>query len=247
MKPDVIIVKVGGQAVEELDESFFDQIKTWQVLGNKVIIVHGGGPQISSLISALNIDAPKIDGVRVTNDAAISIVESVLIGMVQPKLLAKLGSNGIDASSLNTMNFNHFEGQYLNFEKFGLVGELTKVWIKNEELNDPSVVSVVAPIINGTSGKKLNVNADTFAAALAKLIAADKLLFLTDVPGVMKEHKTIANLSETEATQLYDLGIITDGMMPKIQAAIDAFKAGVGSVQIKGNVMGDGTEIVAMG
>ena len=235
------VVKIGGQAVQDLDDSFFNQLVVWQEAGIKVIIVHGGGPQIGAISQQLGIAAPKIDGIRVTNKQEIRVVQAVLLGVVQPSLINKLKQHQIQANSLNLNSQVDLKGTEIDTDRYGLVGKLVSCRLPEVAFNQD--IRVVAPLVETNSGQLLNVNADSFAAGLAKQIKADKLLFLTDVPGVLHEHEVIDELSELKAKQLFNDGEITSGMIPKINAAVTALKSGVDSVAITGSLTAPGTEI----
>lgn len=235
------VVKIGGQAVEDLNDSFFSQLRLWQSDGIKVIIVHGGGPQIGKVSQKLGILAPKIDGIRVTSEQEIAVVQAVLLGVVQPQLIDKLKQHQIFANSLNLNSNVNLNGTEIDTSNYGLVGKLVSCDL---DPGHPDLgIGVLAPLVKNQFGKLLNVNADSFAAGLAKQIQADKLLFLTDVPGVLHEHQLIEKLSELKAKELFQDGEITSGMIPKINAAVTALKSGVDSVAITGSLTAPGTEI----
>jgi acetylglutamate kinase len=249
----IVIVKYGGHAMgnAELAECFAKDIVLLEQSGVKPIVVHGGGPQIGALLDRLKIKSEFADGLRVTDRDTVEIVEMVLAGSINKQIVAeinRLGGRacGISGKDANLMIARKLERRvrdpHSNIERLidlGFVGEPEEV---NpgivEVIARGDLIPVVAPIGVSREGVTFNINADTFASALAAAMKAMRLLLLTDVPGVLdKSGQLIPKLSVSHARALIADGTITGGMIPKVESCIDVIEAGVeGVVIINGKV-----------
>ncbi|MBH0237483.1 acetylglutamate kinase [Methylobrevis sp. L22] len=243
-----IVVKYGGHAMgdEELSRAFARDIVLLKQSGMKPIVVHGGGPQIGKMLEKLGIKSEFRAGLRVTDKATVEIVEMVLAGSINKSIVSAINAEGGRAIGLCGKDGNMVEAQRVtrtmrdpdsNIEKIidlGFVGEPKRVnpavlhMVVQDEL-----IPVVAPVAPGVDGETYNVNADTFAGAIAGAIGATRLLFLTDVPGVLdRDGQLIKELSVAEAHRLMADGTISGGMIPKVETCIDALDRGVEGVVI---------------
>ena len=243
-----VVVKYGGHAMgdPELAATFARDIVLIKQSGVNPIVVHGGGPQIGSLLERLNIRSEFKGGLRVTDRETVEVVEMVLAGSVNKEIVAAInaqggkavGISGKDANLMRAMRIERrFRDPDSNIEEIvdlGFVGDPIAV--------DPHIIDVIihsdlipviAPIGVGPEGETLNINADTFAAALATALKAKRLLLLTDVEGVLdKEGRLIKSLTTAEAQELIEDGTISGGMIPKIESCLDVIAEGVEAVVI---------------
>ncbi|KPH03980.1 acetylglutamate kinase [Limosilactobacillus fermentum] len=240
---ETIVIKVGGHASKLLDDQFYHQLAKWRAQEKHVLIIHGGGPQISQWLDLMKLPNHKEDGVRVTTPACLEVIQAVLLGVVQPALCHQLTTYHLPVVGLNTNDHHLLAGNYLDQPHFGEVGQITGVnqaWLDQLLTNE---IGVLAPLAQTASGQLLNVNADTAAAEIATRLGASKLVLLTDVPGVLKAGKVLPRLDQTGANQLFAHHQITAGMMPKLTAAFSALKRGVANVSITNDLTQSGTAL----
>ncbi|HEV2562450.1 MAG TPA: acetylglutamate kinase [Rhizomicrobium sp.] len=237
-----VVVKYGGHAMEGgVSEHFAQDIVLMKQTGIEPIVVHGGGPQIGAMLNKLSIPSTFVDGLRVTDAAAVEVVEMVLTGSINKQIVSGINAAGGRAVGLSGKDGNLVIARKLERYKLdpttlerklvdlGFVGEPEKV---NPEvlrmITRSDLIPVVAPIGVGRKGETFNINADTVAGAVAGAMAASRLLLLTDVEGVLdREGKLIPRLTQSEARALIADGTISGGMIPKIETAIDAVEGGV--------------------
>ena len=243
-----VVVKFGGHAMGDADlgRAFARDITLLRQSGVHPVVVHGGGPQIGKMLERLNIASEFRAGLRVTDKATVEVVEMVLAGSINKEIVQSINAEGGRAVGLCGKDGNMVRAEKLrrtvvdpdsNIESvvdLGFVGEPAEV--------NPTVLSlvlmedlipVVAPVAPGTDGETYNINADTFAGAIAGSLNARRLLFLTDVPGVLdKEGKLIKQLTEAKARELIADGTISGGMIPKVETCIEALRQGVEGVVI---------------
>jgi acetylglutamate kinase len=238
-----VLVKYGGNAMGEegVAEHFAQDIVLMRQTGIDPVVVHGGGPQIGAMLKKLEIKSSFVDGLRVTDQAAIDVVEMVLTGTVNKQIVSAINNAGGKAVGVSGK-----DGQMIIAKKvlktrrnpdtgkdeavdLGFVGEPEEV---NTEVLQAIVradmIAVIAPIGIGRGGETYNINADTVAGAVAGALKADRMLLLTDVPGVMDRNgNLIERLTTTEARALIKDGTISGGMIPKVETCIDAVERGV--------------------
>ena len=249
-----VVVKYGGHAMgdDTIARQFAEDIVLLKQVGMNPIVVHGGGPQIGSMLERLKIKSSFIDGLRVTDRETVEIVEMVLSGSINKELAALInkagglavGLSGKDADLIRAKKLEHHTRQPTdsNIEKvldLGFVGEPYAINTKMLDLLEKSdIIPVIAPIGVGKDGETYNINADTVAGAVAAAVKAKRFLLLTDVAGVLdKEKKLIAQLRAEEARKLIADGTISGGMIPKIETCLEAIKGGVeAAVIIDGRV-----------
>ena len=237
------VIKFGGNAMvdAELFESFARDVVLMKLVGMNPIIVHGGGPQIGQLLDRLAIQSEFIEGMRVTDEPTMDVVEMVLGASVNKEIVDSIHRNGGRAVGLTGK-----DGELLRAKKLqltaaseeqpdiGQVGEVTSVDTRVlQMLGDSDFIPVIAPIAGGEDGKTYNINADLVAGKIAEVLNAEKLMLLTNVPGLLDEQgEVLTGLATDEVSRLIAAGVIAGGMLPKIRCALDAVKSGVTSAHI---------------
>jgi acetylglutamate kinase len=236
-----IVVKYGGNAMTGTGTDDFSQdIVLMKQTGIDPVVVHGGGPQIGAMLKKLDIQSRFIDGLRVTDQAAVDVVEMVLTGSINKQIVTAINAAGGRAVGLSGKDGNLVMARKLKLEKIdadgktviedlGFVGEPQTV---NPEvlhtMMKSEIIPVIAPIGVGPKGETYNINADTVAGAVAGAVKAERLILLTDVEGVLdQDKKLIPRLTAAEARTLIANGTIFGGMIPKIRTAIEAVESGV--------------------
>lgn len=240
-----IVIKYGGNAMvdEKLKDSFARDVVLLKLVGLNPVVVHGGGPQIDDLLRRVGKQGKFIQGMRVTDEETMDIVEMVLGGHVNKEIVNLINKHGGKAVGLTGQDGGFIRAKKLlmpNKDKpeemidIGLVGEITKI--------DPTIISfldsgdfipVIAPIGVGEEGETYNINADVVAGKLAEVLKAEKLVLLTNTPGVLdKEGKLLTGLTPRQIDELVADGTLSGGMLPKIASALDAARNGVRSVHI---------------
>ena len=231
----IIVIKLGGHAMvsDEALETFARDVVLMRQVGINPVIVHGGGPMINSMLDKLNIESEFIDGKRVTNSETINVIEMVLSGNVNKKIVQAInkqdgravGLSGKDAKLINCVQ---------DKPELGLVGtpkDVNPEVIFNLFEND--MIPVIAPLGSSIDGETLNINGDTVSGAIAAALKADRLLLLTDVSGVQdKDGSIITELNSNQIKNLINDGIISGGMIPKTETALMALEGGVRGVVI---------------
>ncbi len=244
-RDEVVVVKYGGNAMisEDLQDAFAEDIAYLRYVGIKPVVVHGGGPQISSMLDRLAIPSEFKGGYRVTSTEAISVVRMVLTGQINPQLVAKINSHGPFAVGISGEDAALFGGRRRGVlidgveESLGRVGDVVTVDPKPvlDQLRADRipVVAGVAPDLDHP-GHTLNINADAAASALARALGAKKLVILTDVPGLYADwpnrDSLVSHLTAVELREL--MPVLESGMIPKMQACLDAVEDGVAKASI---------------
>lgn len=244
----VVVVKYGGHAMGDpaLGNAFARDITLLRLAGVLPVVVHGGGPQIGTMLDRLGIKSEFRNGLRVTDKATVEIVEMVLAGSINKEIVHLINAEGGKAVGLCGKDGNMVTAEKLTRRvrdpnsaieqilDLGFVGEPAEVnptvlrLVMKEEL-----IPVVAPVAPGADGETYNINADTFAGAIAGALDAKRLLFLTDVPGVLDANgKLIKELTVSQARALIEDGTISGGMIPKVETCIEALERGVEGVVI---------------
>ncbi len=234
-----IVVKYGGNAMvsDTLRRSVMSDIVLLNLVGIRVVVVHGGGPEISAMLKMIGHESRFVDGLRYTDATTMDIVQSVLCGKVNKDLVAQLNRLGGRAIGLCGMDGQLFQAVRLD-EKYGLVGRITGVDpTPVEDAMQSGRIPIVATVAQGMDADTAyNINADTAAARLAEALKAEKLILLTDVRGLLrdpKDEETLIHVVRThEVPELVEQGIITGGMIPKMECCVDAIAGGVERVHI---------------
>jgi len=230
----IIVIKCGGSMIDTLSNDFFKGIKNLQEMGFHPIIVHGGGPAINELLNDLQINSEFVNGLRKTTHEIMNVVEMVLSGNITNKLVRKLQKHGISSIGVTGSDGGLMYAEPKDLENLGLVGEVTRV---NQQfllnLLSLEMVPVISPIAMGMNHEDYyNINADTAAAEIAVAVNAEKVVFVTDVPGVLKDNEIISNATASEIMEFIDDGIISGGMIPKVMAAIHSLRGGMEEAMI---------------
>lgn len=243
-----VVVKYGGNAMgdQALSRAFARNVALMKQSGINPVVVHGGGPQIGRMLDKLGIESTFKAGLRVTDDATIEVVEMVLAGSINKDIVAAINAEGgraigicgkdggmVTARKL-TRTVADTDSSIEQVLDLGYVGEPTVV--RREVIDilaESAIIPVIAPVALGEDGKTYNVNADTFAGAIAGALTAKRLMFLTDVPGVLdRSGALIEDLTIAEARRLIAEGTISGGMIPKVETCIEAIEQGVEGVVI---------------
>jgi acetylglutamate kinase len=240
-----IVVKYGGNAMtdERLKHSFARDVVLLKLVGMNPVVVHGGGPQIDDMLARVGKKGEFVQGMRVTDHETMDIVEMVLGGLVNKNIVSLINQHGGRAIGLTGKDGAFIRARKLRMAQGEQAGEMLDIGQVGEiESIDPEVISllesrefipVVAPIGVGPEGDAYNINADLVAGKLAVVLRAEKLILLTNTPGVLdQEGKLLTGLTPREVDALISDGTLQGGMLPKIDAALDAAKSGVNSVHI---------------
>ena len=235
-----MVIKYGGSAMQNnrLKDSVMEDIILMSYVGINVVLVHGGGKEINKFLDKLNIQREFINGLRYTDEDTMEVVQMVLAGKVNKDLVSKINSKGGNALGLCGIDSNMLLCEKLQGEiDLGYVGKIKKV---NSQVIDDCLkdgyVSVIATIGVDEEGNSYNVNGDLAASAIAKELKAEKLILLTDVPGLLREpsmdESLISEIRKDEIHTLFEDGTISGGMIPKINCCLDALESGVKRVHI---------------
>ena len=243
-----IVIKYGGHAMvdDELKDKFAQDVVMMKYIGINPVVVHGGGPQIGELLKKLGKESKFIQGLRVTDEETMNIVEMVLVGMVNKEIVGLINRHGGNAVGLSGKDGNLIKAEkyYLSEEKvkntppeiidIDLVGKVKTI---NSELivslSQNAFIPVIAPTGIGDAGETYNINADIVAGEIAAALQAEKLLLLTDVEGVLNKDKKLINaMSDKEAVKLIAAGVVEGGMFPKVKCCLKALKSGVKKAHI---------------
>ena len=233
MTQPTVVIKYGGHAMDkpELSEAFATDLAHLAGQGMRLVVVHGGGPQISALLTRLQIESRFVDGLRVTDPDTMEAVREVLIGKVNQELVAAINHHGNLAVGVSGSDAGTLIAEPLDPE-LGRVGKVTHVNTDYiERLLDSEYIPVIATVAAGEDGGFFNINADTAAGAVAAAFHAHKAIFLTDVDGLYKDFSNkdslISNLTLDEVNEMLYGGEVDKGMIPKLRAAVDALAGGV--------------------
>ena len=237
------VIKFGGNAMTnpELHESFARDVVLMKLVGMNPVVVHGGGPQIGQLLDRLNIETRFIDGMRVTDEHTMDVVEMVLGASVNKEIVDSIHRNGGRAIGITGK-----DGQLIQARKLsgpwgnegqpdiGQVGEVERIDTDIlSTLSDSDYIPVIAPVAGSEDGSTYNINADLVAGKLAEVLRAEKLMLLTNVPGLLDANgKTLTGLSSEQVETLIQSDVIQGGMLPKVRCALNAVKGGVNSAHI---------------
>lgn len=236
----IIVVKYGGNALAESTddamEVFARDIALLHAVGMKPVVVHGGGPQISALMDRLGKQPTFHNGLRVTDAETMEIVSMVLLGTVNPMLVSMINTAGAHAAGVSGQDMGLFQCVQRD-PALGFVGDISSVNpAAVRGLLDDGVVPVVATLGTDDKGQMYNINADTAASALAVALGATKILFLTDIAGVLRNasdpETLISTLNAAEVASLRESGVITGGMIPKVESCLHAVQGGVSAAHI---------------
>lgn len=234
----IVVVKYGGNAMvnEQLKQQVMEDIVLLRLIGVKVVLVHGGGPEINGLMDRLGKKPEFVDGLRVTDRETVDIVQMVLAGKVNKTLVNLLEMKGGHAIGLSGMDDYLIEAK-IKDPRLGYVGEITSVNIASvTDLLEKGYIPVISTLGCDREGNTYNINGDTAAAFIAGALGAERLIMMTDVAGILRDRNDpstlIPEISVQETAALFEKGIIAGGMVPKVQCCVEAIKRGVKNVVI---------------
>lgn len=234
----IIVVKYGGNAMinEDLKEAVMGDIVLLSLIGIKVVLVHGGGPEITEMLGKVGKESKFVDGLRVTDKETVEIVQMVLAGKINKNLVNLLQSKGGKAIGLCGID-GHMIKAEMKREELGYVGEITDVNIQPIlDVLEKGYIPVVSTVGCDNEGNSYNINADTAAARIAGELQCESFISMTDIAGILRDKDDpstlISKITVSEAPKLFEEGIISGGMIPKIECCIDAIHRGVNKVFI---------------
>ena len=232
----IIVIKYGGNAMknEELKRAVMGDLVLLSLIGVRVVLVHGGGPEITDMLARVGKKSEFVDGLRVTDAESIEIVQMVLAGKVNKSLVGLIGEAGGRAIGLCGLDGKMIEAKPMD-ERLGFVGDITAVNIKPiTDLLEKGYIPVVSTVGCDDKGNVYNINADTAASAIAGKLKAESLLTMTDIAGLMRDTSDpstlISQLNVSEVPQLISEGVISGGMIPKVECCVEAIRRGVSKV-----------------
>ena len=233
-----VVIKYGGNAMinEDLKQQVMEDIALLWLIGVKVVLVHGGGPEISQTMKRLGKEAVFVDGLRVTDKETVDIVQMVLAGKINKTLVNLIQMKGGHAVGLSGIDGGILEAKVKD-ERLGFVGEITKV--RTQPITDvleKNYIPIISTVASDRNGNAYNINGDTAAAYLAGSLGAERLIMMTDIAGILMDKDDpstlIPSITVSEAKKLYDQGVISGGMIPKVDCCIEALEHGVTNVVI---------------
>lgn len=234
----IVVIKYGGNAMTspQLKKQVMEDIVLLWLIGVKVVLVHGGGPEINELMERLGKKAEFVDGLRVTDRETVDIVQMVLAGKVNKSLVNLLESKGGKAMGISGMDGSLIEAK-IKDERLGYVGEICNINIAPvNDLLEKGYIPVISTIGCDKDGNAYNINGDTAAAHIAGAICAERLIMMTDISGILTDKDDpstlIPEVTVREAEKLYEKGIISGGMIPKVKCCVEAIRRGVKDVTI---------------
>ena len=234
-----IVIKYGGSAMADktLQNAVFRDLALLSSVGVQIVVVHGGGPEINQWLEKLGIKPVFLDGLRITDTETMDVVEMVLTGRVNKQIVSGINNHGRMAIGLSGIDGGLIEARTLGDGSHGLVGEVAKVNTKLlSPLLEKGYVPVISSVANSSDGRSHNINADTVSGELAAALGAEKLILLTDTPGILRNENDPSSLIEkirlSEARELIDKGIVKAGMKPKVECCIRSLAQGVNAAHI---------------
>ena len=234
----IVVVKYGGNAMvnEQLKQQVMEDIALLWLIGVKVVLVHGGGPEISQTMEKLGKKAVFVDGLRVTDKETVDIVQMVLAGKVNKDLVNLIQMKGGHAVGLSGIDGGIIEAKIKN-EQLGYVGQITKIRTQPiTDLLEKNYIPVISTVASDRHGNTYNINGDTAAAYIAGALGAERLIMMTDIAGILMDKDDpstlIPRVTIEEAKALYEKGVVSGGMIPKVDCCIEAIEHGVDHVVI---------------
>jgi len=234
----IIVVKYGGNAMinDDLKEAVMGDIVLLSLIGIKVVLVHGGGPEITEMLGKVGKKTEFVDGLRVTDKETVDIVQMVLAGKVNKTLVNLIQMKGGHAVGLSGIDGGIIEATTKN-EALGFVGEITKIRTQPiTDLLEKNYIPIISTVASDRQGNVYNINGDTAAAYIAGALGAERLIMMTDIAGILMDKDDpstlIPHITVEEAKKLYDSGVISGGMIPKVDCCIEALEHGVKNVVI---------------
>ncbi len=229
----ILLIKLGGSIMNQLDDSFFRSLQDLEKEGYSFVFVHGGGPDINEMLEMMNVKPEFHNGLRKTTKDVLSVVELVLSGKTNRHLVSMLSEHGFNAMGLHGSDCDLLKGEHIDRNSLGEVGRVTAV---NTALLmnvlGMGLIPVITPLAKNETGETLNINADMAAGAVARALDAESCVFVTDVKGVLDKGLLIQEMTKQEADELIVEGVISGGMIPKVNTAMDVLQTGIEQVRI---------------
>ena len=243
MTTEYIVIKIGGVASKQLSPEILTKLSEWQQAGQKIIIIHGGGFAINQLMEKHDIPIHKVNGLRVTSQSDMGLIKEALVDMVGKNLAGQLRQAGLPAYQVIDELPDLVHADFLDQETYGFVGEVSHITNQTlVALLSQGKIPLIPSLGYSEQGDLLNINADYLARAVAISLGAKKLILMTDVKGVLENGQVLEHLNLVDVQKKIDSGVITGGMIPKIQSAVQTVESGVEQVIIGDNLT-DGTII----
>ncbi len=243
MTTEYIVIKIGGVASKQLTPEILAKLSEWQQAGQKIVIVHGGGFAINQLMEENHIPIYKVNGLRVTGQSDMVLIKEALVEMVGKNLAGELTTAGLPAYQLADELPDLVHADFLDQETYGFVGEVKNITNQTlVSLLSQGKIPLIPSLGYSEQGDLLNINADYLARAVAISLGAKKHILMTDVKGILENGQVLEQLNLVDVQKKIDSGVITGGMIPKIQSAVQTVQAGVEQVIIGDNLT-DGTII----
>ena len=234
----IVVIKYGGNAMvsEELKNQVMEDVALLHMIGVQVVLLHGGGPEINATLKKIGKDSKFLNGLRVTDDETMNVVQMVLAGKVNKDLVALLQRKGVNAVGLSGVDSRMIR-VVMQDPELGFVGRITNVDVSVlRDVMDRGYIPVISTLGSDSDGRIYNINADTAASWIAGAIGAERLFMMTDVAGVLRDKDDpstlISSMDIDEAVELFNTGVIAGGMIPKVDCCIDAIHRGVHKVII---------------
>ena len=234
----IVVIKYGGNAMinEQLKQQVMEDIALLWLIGVKVVLVHGGGPEISDTMKKLGKESVFINGLRVTDKETVDIVQMVLAGKVNKSLVNLIQMKGGHAVGLSGIDGGIIEAK-IKDEKLGYVGQITKIRTQPiMDLLEKNYIPIISTVASDRQGNIYNINGDTVAAYIAGALEAERLIMMTDIAGILMDKDDPSTLlpqvTISEAKKLYETGVVSGGMIPKVDCCIEALNSGVHNVTI---------------
>ena len=234
----IVVIKYGGNAMvnEQLKQQVMEDIALLWLIGVKVVLIHGGGPEISQMMKRLGKESTFVNGLRVTDKETVEIAQMVLAGKVNKDLVNLMQAKGGHAVGLSGIDGGILEAK-IKDEALGFVGAITKVRTQPiTDLLEKNYIPVISTVASDRQGNVYNINADTAAAYIAGALEAERLIMMTDITGILQDkddpNTLIPHITVAEAKSLFDQGVICGGMIPKVDCCIEAISHGVKNVVI---------------
>ena len=234
----IVVIKYGGNAMvnEQLKQQVMEDIALLWLIGVKVVLIHGGGPEISQMMKRMGKESTFVNGLRVTDKETVEIAQMVLAGKVNKDLVNLMQAKGGHAVGLSGIDGGILEAK-IKDEALGFVGAITKVRTQPiTDLLEKNYIPVISTVASDRQGNVYNINADTAAAYIAGALEAERLIMMTDITGILQDkddpNTLIPHITVAEAKSLFDQGVICGGMIPKVDCCIEAISHGVKNVVI---------------
>ncbi|MBB6448455.1 acetylglutamate kinase [Geomicrobium halophilum] len=235
MSRSYVVVKCGGAAVDELSKEFYERIVHMRESGKIPVIVHGGGRSVNEMLEKMQVKSTFVNGLRRTSKEVLDVADMVFNGKVNPMICSNLQGVGLKSIGLSGCDGPMIQAELLDEENLGLVGKAVSVDCSLiDQVTSLGLTPVISPLVAGENGARLNMNADTAAAHYAQALQAEEVMFVTNVPGILKDEKQLDYVTDQEVKDMITDGTVYGGMIPKVEAALQSLEGSVQKVTIIG-------------